>query len=78
MDENSLVHGLLRCHNLIVSSYTPNCLKIRVSDPLGSCDIERDAAWIAPEVKQKGLHASSAASDVWAFGTCLWCVRAAS
>lgn len=72
LEENDLIHGLIRCHNLIVSCYSTTSLKVKLSDPLGECDRYRDAPWIAPEMKEKGIEASSSSSDVFAFGTTLW------
>ena len=72
LEEKGLVHGSIRCHNLLVSSYSPSSLKVKLSDPLSTPDMRREAPWIAPEIRTNGLKASSPASDVWAFGTTLW------
>ncbi|KAI1301952.1 Tyrosine-protein kinase JAK2 [Halotydeus destructor] len=73
LEENKLVHGLIRCHNLMVSSYTKSNLKVKLSDPLGDFDMARDAPWIAPEVRQSESQAPlTTATDTWAFGTTSW------
>lgn len=72
LEEKNLVHGSIRCHNLLVSSFNPSSLKVKLSDPLSIPDLRREAPWISPEVRRDGLEASSSSSDVWAFGTSLW------
>ena len=68
LEEKKLVHGSIRCHNLLVSAYTPSTLKVKLSDPLSNWS--REAPWIAPEEQPDAV--ATAAGDVWAFGTTLW------
>ncbi|RWS17732.1 tyrosine-protein kinase JAK2-like protein, partial [Dinothrombium tinctorium] len=71
LQENNLVHGRIRCHNLLVATYNTNTLRVKLSDPI-SDNIHNsinENVWIAPEIRNTG---KTSATDVWAFGTTVW------
>jgi hypothetical protein len=75
--ENCIVHGHIRCHNLLVSHYSPNSLKVRLSDPISDNDINQERAWLPPEYFSTIECAYSFKRlthylDVWSFGTTVW------
>lgn len=53
-EDAKLIHGSIRCHNLLVSSYTPSCLSVKLSDPFFDFDeniLQSEAlAFISPEL----------------------------
>lgn len=73
------VHGFIRFENLYVSHYTDKTLHIKLGDPIGHRELNKDPnkekPWLPPEYfsfssfqyKKLTLY-----SDVWAFGTTLW------
>lgn len=74
LQEKRIVHGKLRCHNIYIKNEDP--IQIKITDPLGVIDIERDNAFIPPEYQ--GIHGEfylgeyESGIDVWATGTTLW------
>jgi hypothetical protein len=75
--ENCIVHGHIRCHNLLVSHYSSNSLKVRLSDPISDNDINQERAWLPPEYFSTIECAYSFKRlthflDVWSFGTTVW------
>ena len=74
MQERNIIHGKIRCHNIFVKQAHP--IRIKLGDPFGSFDIERDRAFISPEYfgmrGQLCIKKFDTGIDVWAFGTTLW------
>lgn len=77
LSEKSVVHGHIRCHNLLVSEYSDNSFKVKLSDPISDNDVNAERPWLPPEYLspddtshsfQKLTHSV----DVWAFGTTVW------
>jgi serine/threonine protein kinase len=77
LHENCIVHGHIRCHNLLVSHYSSNSLKVKLSDPISDNDINQERAWLPPEYFSTIECACSFKRlthylDVWSFGTTVW------
>ncbi|XP_054160186.1 tyrosine-protein kinase JAK2-like [Oppia nitens] len=75
--ENNVVHGHIRCHNLLVHEYSSNCLKVKLSDPISDNDINMERVWLPPEYLTNNEWTYSFrhlthSVDVWAFGTTVW------
>ena len=75
--ENSVVHGHIRCHNLLVSEYSDSCFKVKLSDPISDNDINVERLWLPPEYLSPDESSYSSkrlthSVDVWAFGTTVW------
>lgn len=74
LQEKQIIHGKLRCHNIFVKNFNP--LLIKITDPLGTFDLERDRAFLPPECftvnGQIFVKEYNYWIDVWALGTTLW------
>lgn len=74
LQEKRIVHGKIRCHNIYLKSLEP--VHIKITDPLGTIDVEKDMAFIPPEyLGIKGelyLREYQPGIDVWSTGTTLW------
>lgn len=70
LDEKGMVHGCIRCHNLMVAAFSPTSLKVKLTDPLSHLDLIRDKNWLAPEFIFGNI--STSFTDVYALGTTYW------
>lgn len=82
LQDNRIIHGKIRCHNLHVKCLNP--LAIKLTDPLGTFDAHRDRAFIPPELFDEELVVGPDTQghlqikdyefgiDIWAFGTTTW------
>lgn len=82
LQEEQIIHGKIRCRNIVISSLRPFCVKI--TDPLGFIDAYADRAFLPPEIHPNCNKLSGdetliydigdydSGIDVWAFGTTLW------
>jgi serine/threonine protein kinase len=70
LDEKGLVHGCIRCRNLMVASFSPTSLKVKLTDPLCHIDLVRDKHWSAPELPFG--RSPTSYTDVYALGTTFW------
>ncbi|CAB3370613.1 Hypothetical predicted protein [Cloeon dipterum] len=73
MEEEGIVHGNIRCHQLMVSAHTERTFEVKLTDPGLPQYTERDIPWIPIECYGNlSLAGKSKFADVWAFGTTLW------
>lgn len=74
LQERHITHGKLRCHNIFVKATGP--IDIKITDPLGTYDVDKDRSFIPPEYFEFGgainLPEYDQSFDIWAFGTTLW------
>lgn len=70
LQEHNVIHGHIRCHNLLVSHYSENSLKIKLSDPISDHGVDQDYLWLSPEYLERKEYTPSL--DVWSFGTTVW------
>uniref|UniRef100_A0A8D8V4Y1 Tyrosine-protein kinase hopscotch n=1 Tax=Cacopsylla melanoneura TaxID=428564 RepID=A0A8D8V4Y1_9HEMI len=76
LTEAGIVHGNIRCHNLLVSCHTEDSFVVKLSDPgLKTSYIQSELVFLPPEYR--AYHSMDRArrsfsADVWAFGTTLW------
>ena len=75
--DNNVVHGHIRCHNLLVSEHSSTCLRVKLSDPISDNDINTERVWLPPEyyTESQTNHSFKRLThsvDVWAFGTTVW------
>ncbi|KAF8794893.1 Tyrosine-protein kinase JAK2 like protein [Argiope bruennichi] len=73
LDEQRMVHGNIRCHNILVSSHGESCFKVKLADPGIITYTDADIHWIPPECYDDYSRASkSILADVYAYGTTVW------
>lgn len=74
LQEKKIIHGKIRCHNIFVKQIHP--IQVKLADPLGPFDKERDQAFIPPEYLNKNgelcIKQFETGIDVWALGTTMW------
>lgn len=74
LQEKKLVHGKIRCHNIYIKKIDP--IKIKITDPLGTIDLEKDRAFLPPEYFSTGgqikVREYDSGIDIWALGTTIW------
>lgn len=74
LQEKKLVHGKIRCHNIFIKKTEP--IRIKITDPLGTIDLEKDRAFLPPEYFSHGgeicVREYDSGIDIWALGTTLW------
>lgn len=71
LQDKQIIHGKLRCHNIFVKNFNP--ISIKITDPLGTFDLEKDRAFLPPECfGQIVVKEYNSGIDVWALGTTLW------
>lgn len=73
LEEHGIVHGNVRCRNLLVEAHTETSFKVKLSDPGVPLYSDDQIHWIPPECYNnfRAVRKSKAA-DVWALGTTLW------
>lgn len=72
LNENNMVHGRIRCHNLFVVNYASNSLKVKLGDPISDIILHHDTPWLPPEYLDRTVPEITSAFDVWSFATTLW------
>lgn len=73
LEEHGMVHGNVRCRNLLVETHTENSFKVKLSDPGVPLYSDDQIHWIPLEChKNYSEVKKSKAADVWALGTTLW------
>lgn len=74
LQEQRIVHGKIRCHNIYLVKLDP--VKIKITDPLGTFDADRDQAFLPPEYScfnnQIVIKEYDPGLDIWAVGTTIW------
>ncbi|KAI5736172.1 hypothetical protein M8J76_000642 [Diaphorina citri] len=76
LTEAGIVHGNIRCHNLLVSCHTEDSFVVKLSDPgLKTSYSQNELVFLPPEhhsyISMEKAR-KSIWSDVWACGTTLW------
>ncbi|KAG9509081.1 Tyrosine-protein kinase JAK2, partial [Fragariocoptes setiger] len=77
LENSKFIHGLIRCHNIIVADDRSDSLQVKLADPVGELDMYVDSAFFPQTVRDKGPSYFSrefyhSEVDVWAFGTTVW------
>lgn len=77
LTDAGIVHGNIRCHNLLVASHTEDSFIVKLSDPgLKTTYTQHELVFLPPEhhcfLNQEGRARKSPYADVWACGTTLW------
>ncbi|CAL1263363.1 unnamed protein product [Larinioides sclopetarius] len=73
LDVQQMVHGNIRCHNMLVASHGESCFKVKLADPSIITYTDADIHWIPPECYDNYSKASkSILADVYAYGTTVW------
>lgn len=74
LQEKKVVHGKIRCHNIFITKAEP--IKVKITDPLGTIDLEKDQAFFPPEYFSIGgeirIREYDHGIDIWALGTTIW------
>ncbi|CAG0891134.1 unnamed protein product [Darwinula stevensoni] len=73
LSDCGLVHGKIRCHNVLVASHGNNEFKVKLADPGPLIYLQHELPWIPLELHDSMHEArKSRPADVWALGTTLW------
>lgn len=73
LEENGMIHGHIRCKNLLLAVHDDQTFSIKLADPGLPVYTIYDIHWIPPECYHDLESAlSSLLADVWACGTTMW------
>ncbi|CAG0915706.1 unnamed protein product [Notodromas monacha] len=73
LHDMNIVHGKIRCRNILVFAHTDRQLQVKLADPGLTVVDKIEYPWIAPECMRDVRKIwRSKSADVWAFGTTLW------
>ncbi|KAG5323108.1 JAK kinase, partial [Acromyrmex heyeri] len=73
LEENRVIHGNVRCRNVLVHSHTDNSFIVKLGDPGLFTYTEDDIYWIPPECYTDFASAKySLQADIWALATTIW------
>ncbi|KAJ8678849.1 hypothetical protein QAD02_014636 [Eretmocerus hayati] len=73
LEENSVIHGNIRCRKLLVHAHTDNSFIVKLADPGVFNYTPADVHWLPPECYgDPDLAKRSTQADVWAVATTLW------
>ncbi|EZA58280.1 hypothetical protein DMN91_006513 [Ooceraea biroi] len=73
LEDNHVVHGKIRCENVLVHVHTDNSFIVKLADPGLFTYTEADLHWIPPECHNDLESAkSSSQADIWALATTIW------
>ncbi|CAG7733213.1 unnamed protein product [Allacma fusca] len=73
LEDHGIVHGNIRCHNVLVYEHTDSAFVVKLADPSIPDYSLQDIHWIPPELYEiPSLAKAYGTADVWALGTTLW------
>lgn len=73
LEEKRIVHGNIRCKNLLLATHDDQAFSIKLADPGIPVYTTHDVHWIPPECYHDFESAQTTFSaDVWACGTTMW------
>ncbi|XP_025075484.1 tyrosine-protein kinase hopscotch [Pogonomyrmex barbatus] len=73
LEENRVIHGNIRCRNILVHLHTDNSFIVKLGDPGLFTYTEDDVHWIPPEYYTDFASAKyNLQADIWALATTIW------
>ncbi|CAL8096712.1 unnamed protein product [Orchesella dallaii] len=73
LEDHGIVHGNIRCHNILVSEHSDTAFNVKLADPSITDHSSHELHWIPPEFFEiPSLCKTHVTADVYSVGTTLW------